>query len=252
MVTIRKEQMDAFEKAGLENFEDSMVDHVQKYFPNHYRIAGEPVIRDVVRYGIDQAKQYEFTSERDVCLYLTVMFMLGSNFDSDFMYPWARNILEGITPDPSERAVEIADKALDFMKKIGGPESRYINRAFLSLRKELPELMENQKFDEFDQYMKVKLKNIYPKKYEILGEDIIDRLINDGVGTASKYNIRAKSGYALYIGIMFFMGNAIDKEPFLPWISAILNDKSIAEHGSPEDRLYNESVVFLEKWSEKS
>ena len=41
MLIIRKAQVDAFEESGLNNFENSMVDHVQMYFPNHHKIAGQ-------------------------------------------------------------------------------------------------------------------------------------------------------------------------------------------------------------------
>ncbi len=251
MIFMRQEQMKAFEQAGLANFQNSMVGHVKEYFPNHYRIAGEPVVLDVIRYGIDNGGKYGFVGERDLCLYITVMFMLGSNFDSDFMYPWAREILVGEMPDPSERAVALADKALDFMKEIGGPENRHINRAFLGLRKELPAIMEDREIGELKRYAKTKLQKIFPAKFEALGETVVARLVEEGTVAATKYNIRSKAGHALYIGMMFFMGSAMDREPFLPWVGKILNDKSLAENGGTEKRLYDETRAFLEKWLEK-
>lgn len=251
MLVIRKKQMDVFEQAALRNFEDSMVDHVKEFFPNHYRVAGGEVVLNVVRYGIKRAETYEFTSERNVCLYITVMFMLGSNFDKDFMFPWAVDILEKEdVAGPSERADELADKALDYMKEIGGPENKYINRAFLTLRKELPYFKKKQDIDNFDQYMKEKLKMIYHMKYETLGEDIVQRLINEGINMASKYKISEKRGHALCVLMMFFMVSPIDNEPFLPWIKAILEDESLVDQTERIDHLYEETITYTEKWLE--
>ena len=87
MLIIRKEQMNSLKQLPSKAFEDSMVEHVREFFPNHYRVAGEPAVREVIKYGIVQTQKYDFTSERNVCLYITVMFMLGSNFDSDIFFP---------------------------------------------------------------------------------------------------------------------------------------------------------------------
>ena len=35
--------------------------------------------------------------ERDVCLYINLMFLLGSNFDTDVQLPWLADILTGRT-----------------------------------------------------------------------------------------------------------------------------------------------------------
>ncbi|MEA1932862.1 MAG: hypothetical protein U9N60_00265 [Thermodesulfobacteriota bacterium] len=244
--------MDSLKQIPAKAFENSMVEHIREFFPNHYRVAGKPVVGEVIKYGIMQAKKYDFTSERNVCLYITVMFMLGSNFDSDILFPWAADILEDKNmPDPTARADKLTDTALDFLRQIAGSNNSNMNRAFLTLRKELPRLSEKTDFDKFDHYMTEKLNGIFPKKYEILGENIISQLIFNGVNKASMYKISEHRGQALFIILMFFLGSAIDKEPFLPWIRAILNNKPIDDKTDRVNRLYDESIIFLEKWFEK-
>jgi len=44
------------------------------------------------------APQYGITSERDVCLFVDVMVMLGPGFDTK--YPWAREILRDAATRP--------------------------------------------------------------------------------------------------------------------------------------------------------
>ncbi len=64
MLIIREEQMSVFEQVSFRRFEDSMVVHIKTFFPNHFTIAKEPVIRDVIRYGIERAEAYDFATER--------------------------------------------------------------------------------------------------------------------------------------------------------------------------------------------
>ena len=87
MLSIRPEQMAAFEQAALKRFEDEMLAHIKTYFPNHWRIIGEAQLRKVIQYSVSQAEQYGLTTQREVCLYLNLMLLLGSDFDTDIQLP---------------------------------------------------------------------------------------------------------------------------------------------------------------------
>ena len=252
MLIIRKEQMDIFKSAAFKRFEDDMIEHIKEFFPNHFRIAGEPTIRKVVQYGIERSNTYGFVTERNMCLYITVMTILGSNFDKDFFFPWAPEILkEENKLNPSDRADKLADTALDFMKKIAGQNNADMNRAFLKLRKEHPKIITRRPSDDFTVYTKDFLRNLFQKKYMTLGEAIIDRLIRHGIKTTADYNITNQNGQLLLIVLMFFMGTACDREPFLPWLSKVLNDPTPQDQNEKVKRFYQESVNYLEKWLTK-
>ncbi len=253
MLKIREEQMDTFRSAAFKRFEDDMIEHIKEFFPNHFRIAGEPTIRKVVQYGIERSNTYGLVTERNMCLYITVMFMLGSNFDKDFFFPWAPEILKDKNElNPSVRADKLADTALDFMKKIAGQNNADMNRAFLELRKEHPKIITRTPADDFTLYTKNFLQKLFHKKYITLGDTIIDQLIQHGIQTAVDYNITAQNGQLLLIVLMFFMGTACDREPFLPWLSKVLNDPTPQDQSKKVKRLSQESLNYLEKWLTKS
>ncbi len=94
MLKIRAEQIEVFEQAAIRNFIERMVVYMQETFPKHYEILGRDKVRDLVRYGIEQAKAHELTAERSIRLYTTLMLMFGSRFDADPQYPWADEILD--------------------------------------------------------------------------------------------------------------------------------------------------------------
>ena len=252
MLKIREEQMATFRAAAFRRFEDDMVEHVKEFFPNHYRIAGEPIVRNVIQYGIERSQIYDFTTERNMCLHITLMFMLGSNFDTDFFFPWAPEILQDENEaDPSVRADKLADTALDFMKRTAGENNADINRAFLTLSKEHTQIMSQAPTGDFSIYTKDMLQRLFRKKYIALGDRTIDRLVNEGRRGAAGYGITSGNGQILLIVLMFFLGSVCDRDPFLPWIKHLLTDPSLEDQDKKVKRLYRESVNYMEKWLTK-
>ena len=55
-IVVRKEQVDVLRRAALDAFEQDMVEHARKYFPNHCRIGGESAVRTMIRLGIEKGR----------------------------------------------------------------------------------------------------------------------------------------------------------------------------------------------------
>lgn len=90
---LSKAHMDTFSEAAVQDFEDRMVVHLDKFFPKHVEALGEDGVRKLVRTGIERAASYEITSERGVCKYIDLMVSFGEKFDKDRKLPWAGEIL---------------------------------------------------------------------------------------------------------------------------------------------------------------
>jgi hypothetical protein len=93
MLTLRPEQMRVFADAGYKRFEDTMVAHLKKFFPDRCAAAGETNVRKLIRRGVERAASYNITAQRDVSRYIDLMMALGLNFDKDPQLPWAGEIL---------------------------------------------------------------------------------------------------------------------------------------------------------------
>ena len=91
MLRIREEQMAVFRKYMLKQFENRMVDHLYKYFPEECEALGEEEVREAIRYGIDQADSYGIIIEDHVSKYINLMFLFGRDFDKALV--WAKEIL---------------------------------------------------------------------------------------------------------------------------------------------------------------
>jgi len=94
MFTIRKEQMAAFGPLGKKAFEDRVVDHLKRAFPQQSEALGEEKMRETIHYGTQRAAAYRITAERDVCKYIDLMVLYGRDFDKDPKLPWAQSVLQ--------------------------------------------------------------------------------------------------------------------------------------------------------------
>jgi hypothetical protein len=122
MLKIRKEQNDELAKAALKRFEDSMVVHLNKFFPEECELLGADGTRQAIRYAVERAAGYDIVSERDVCVYADVMFAFGRDFDHSRNVPWAGQILndKSLKDKPYEKADKLYDTALENIEKAAG------------------------------------------------------------------------------------------------------------------------------------
>ena len=93
MIAIRAAQIEKLSETALKSFEEMMVVHLNKFFPDHCGAAGEPKVRELIRHGVKRAASYQITAKRDVSRYIDLMIVLGDDFDCDLRLPWAQEIL---------------------------------------------------------------------------------------------------------------------------------------------------------------
>lgn len=94
MLTLRKEQVAVFGPVGKKAFEDRMIAHLKRVFPEQVESLGEPKLRETIQYGTQRAAAYRITSERDACKYIDLMVFYGRDFDKEPKLPWAQSILQ--------------------------------------------------------------------------------------------------------------------------------------------------------------
>lgn len=111
MIQLRAEQLQAFSADARRRFEDCMVAHLNKLFPGQCGPQRERRTRLAIAYGIERAANHGLTTERDVCIFIELMYTFGQDFDADMKLPWAARILRDPQCHPSlriERAWEVS------------------------------------------------------------------------------------------------------------------------------------------------
>jgi len=116
MLTIRKEQMDAFSQAMLKQFENQMVIHLNSNFPNETKEISEGELRTFIQEGIEQAEQYQITLEDDVRRYLEFIVMYGQNFDTNPDTAWTCEILHTKELDGTAKMDLIDERELEMVR----------------------------------------------------------------------------------------------------------------------------------------
>lgn len=126
MLIIRKQQMDAFADEMLNRFNAQILHHVRSFFPEQCNILGEEGIKEAIRYGIDRAASYGIEIERDVCLYIDLMFAFGRDFDKDPELPWSGEILsDEAMPDPTGRINMLHETSLRYVREAAGIQAPF-------------------------------------------------------------------------------------------------------------------------------
>lgn len=108
MLTIRKEQLAVLTAEEMKKFENRLLVHVKKCFPEQYKAEGEAKIRKTLQYGVQRAAAHRFSSERDICKYIDLMLVFGSDFDRS---SWASSVLDNPEKIGPKRKVKQLFKA---------------------------------------------------------------------------------------------------------------------------------------------
>jgi hypothetical protein len=248
MLRIRNAQMQTFQQAAMAAFETRMVDHLRTYFPWHYRMWGPDTTRNVVRYGMQKAQGYGFTTERNICLYLTLMATLGGNFDTDPQLPWASARLADTTAsEPTLRIDRLTDQAMEFLDQTVGKNDHYLHRALLRVRNELSELIADPSSPDLPTQALAMLVRIFPQKYHAVGEGRLRELVTDGIRRATETGVTTRTGRLIFIGLMFMFGSGFDSDPQLPDYARILKSPNFNAQ-EKADKLQQLALDYVEKW----
>lgn len=93
MFNLRREQLKIFEDAAARELEAKLVARLRSEQPGDCESFNDEALAGFVRYGVDRARVYQFTSEPEIARYIKVMLILGKDFDRDPSYPWAARTL---------------------------------------------------------------------------------------------------------------------------------------------------------------
>lgn len=245
MLTMRAQQMEAFQASALTAFENEMVKHAALYFPNHLAIQGEASTRKVIRLGVWRAAGHGLSGRSDVCRYLNLMWMFGSYFDLDPLLPWAGAALR---PSPSvvpttciQRA---ASRALDVFDHTSGPEHAYFNRALLRLQQLLDEPGALSPFDNGAARLADLLAALYPARYATLEPPQVEALFASAVETGRQHGLDGPDSSMLLALTMFYAGSGCVDDPQHDWLAGALAQVPAQRH----EALLGAARQFVAQW----
>ena len=244
MLLIRKEQIEIFKQVSLKRFEDEMVAYSQDFSPKLSRVLGEEGLRLAVNSAMMRADSYGFTNRGPIRLFIELMFLFGSSFDTDPQYPWAKNILRN-TADQMQRAQLLYEKTLDYQKKVSGPDATNTLEALRKLS-QLPNRSLTFGANDFVPGMLREMAHIFPEKAAYLGKQSLQALIAESFDVAQRAHFPTTRGHTLILSLMFAFGHGCVNDPLYPWIANTLTDDKIVDSGARAVRLERKSLTWLD------
>lgn len=240
---IRSGQQQVFEQAALKKFEDEMVVHSQEFSPKLCAVLGEEQLRVALRQSITKAGGYGFTFRGPLRLFVEMIFLFGSGFDTDPQYPWATQILK-TSDDQMKRAEKLYNKILDYQEKVSGPGGANTRRALRDL------LVMAQKPLNFSPStlsagMRQEMHRVFPEKTSYIGDMGMIALIREGSAEARKHRFPARGESVLTV-LIFAFGHGCTDDPLYPWIGRTLKDDKIVDATARVERLEKKAVTWLE------
>lgn len=247
MIVIRKEQMDVFRTAALAAFEDEMVLHLGTFSPPLFAATGEQQIRKAIRLGISRAADYGFDHQGPVRLYLEMMLLFGSDFDTDPQYLWVSEILT--TPALGSqmwRAERCFERIQDYLKSVIGPDDAYALKALRNIRRLAENPPAPPSSDHLVAAMVHTAKEIHPEKVAYIGTAAVEALIQEANTAAEAYHFSTPHEIGLMVILMMAFGHGCDGDPLYPWIERTLKDEAIVSPSARAKRLESKALTWLD------
>ena len=82
MITISQQQLGGFAERAEQTFEQRMFGHLNRFFAEQCRTLGDRGVGESIRQGVLRARVYGITSQREVCKFIDLMYVLGVDFDT--------------------------------------------------------------------------------------------------------------------------------------------------------------------------
>jgi hypothetical protein len=245
MLRISDRQMKAFEQAAAKTFEDEMVAHSKEFSPRLCEVLGDDQLRVAIRRAIGRAGDYGFNLRGPVRLYIEMMFLYGSAFDSDPQYPWAAQALKS-SEAQMQRAEQLYQDIVEYQEKVSGPGAANTRQALrdLAILARQPQAFAAAS-DDFVGAMLREMRRLFPQKATYIGEDGLCALIRQGRDIAREHGFRTR-GEVMMVILMFAFGHGCNSDPLYPWISSTLEDKKIVDAPARADRLERKALTWLD------
>jgi|ERR1039458_1432635 hypothetical protein len=227
---IREAQFRAFKDALLANAEKELVEHCREFAPRLYQAAEESGIRQAVRLGLQRAQGYRFEDQPQIRFYIDMMLVLGSEFDTDPQFPWARETLQDQFSRPHVRGMVLHRDLSLYLDRVMGPQKEHVMDAldrFAGLPRELPP-PEQRNINNLRGW----LRRIFPQKSDDVSDDQLAQI--GAAATQQANELRLPVGDGILASVMLVFGHGATHDPLYPWISSVLRDPHIT---SPEGRL---------------
>ena len=196
---------------------------------------------------MERADGHGFTYRGPVRLYLELMLLFGTYFDTDPQYPWATEILTSRdSSSQMQRAERLYDLTMDYRAKVAGPEDAYTHKALRNMAAFARQKPLTLSADDFVSAMLHEIALIYPEKAAYVGDQNLSLLIRKAMDGARVQRFSTTRGMALVVVLMVAFGHGCGADPLYPWIARTLKNETIVDPEARAMRLEKKALTWLD------
>ncbi|MFV1984101.1 MAG: hypothetical protein ACC657_11225 [Thiohalomonadales bacterium] len=246
MLKIGLKEMQFFEDEAKLIFEDEMFEHSKKFVPQYCKIIDEQPIRSTLRQAIQKANSFGFTYRGTIRLYIEMMFIFGSDFDTDPQYPILRKWL--LSNKDTDEQLEIASKLCaikeEYTKQVNGSNNENFNNAIKVLNKTLNIPITSTTYN-FDKMIVQELTNLFPEKIHYIGKNQFSNFIQLSYSKINKHGLSSHTNKLLLVKLMFLFGHGCLNGPLYPWLVKIRDNNKGDISSTRINQIDNEILTFI-------
>ncbi|WP_205525843.1 hypothetical protein [Pyxidicoccus trucidator] len=120
MLTIRRVQLETLAAPQRETFVGIALRSLAKLFPDDARLADEKAMRALIHDAISRANEYDLARERELLLFIYLVFDQGPGFESRQGQSWIERLLRDSSLEESEK-MDVIYTRLELASRGGRP-----------------------------------------------------------------------------------------------------------------------------------
>lgn len=231
MLRIREEQIHILLEPQRHRYEDHLAAKCIEWFPEHCHFIGEERVHEIVHRGVAGAASMGFVAQREVALWVTLQFLLGTDFHTDPLLDWVSDHSPPERRDDSwQRCRDLFFAAGQFLDAICGEEGTTLARVMLRLERYDLQAASGFGLDDAASQIPEILESLWPQKVAMIGPELVDRLVGSALEKHRGLGWTTTTGLLLIAILKLVLGTHFVSDPLYPWaIEALDEDRTLSE-----------------------
>lgn len=217
---------DAFHEPFAHSLALTLLETFKEYFPQRARTLRPDDRYAFARLAVEKCYSIGSNTFSELVGIMLCMAQLGTFFDTDPQYPWASlDLKPGETV--KQRIKTISSKMEELRIAAWGDFGRPYQRTLRAVSLDFdPEWLSKIRTRQDALNL---IPQLYREKARFQGTKSMEKLLDIATATGQNYRLKSMSSITVLMGVMFFLGTGVDKDPLFHWVGSLLQSEQQEE-----------------------
>lgn len=251
-IKLGQQQLEMLQPRAFDLYITELIEHCKQTFPKLTQRLPEPELRTALIEALKKTTQNGITDNQPTLYYIDLMILLGADFQTDPQYAWINDwFIETANYSQLAQTGYLHGDCLDYLGEMYGDNDIH-KYATANQLKEFDLSHYTLSAENFDEEILFILKDIFPKKAELVGDKALTNLITQAKQTAANdYQYTRVDQTAYFIITCYLYGHQFNADPFIPEVKALANTFN-QQHDYLDNRAALNQLLIsaIEQWYE--